>query len=157
MPVLKIKRVFVQSIYNSLKNTPPKDYPTTGEIKDTINGVLPALKEHIQEYHELFEEAEGLSLKVATKEVTEEEGQKLVDEINARFKAYNKEHGNDIVEVKFTDEGFKTIRTQFEREGWGAKWTANLEEFDEVMTAFADAAKKSDKKKAKKEEDEEAE
>ncbi len=70
---LKIKRVFAWTIFNNLKNTPPKDFPTTGEIKSTINEVLPALKSQVTYYIEAMEKAVGLAEKVASKEVTEEE------------------------------------------------------------------------------------
>ena len=138
---LKVKRIFAYSIYNSLRNTPPKDFPTTGEIKETIGNVLPSLKEHVTQYTDLTARAEGLSVKVAAKELTEEQSKKSVDGINVDWKKYTAEHGQEICEVKFSEEGFKTLRAQFEREKWGSKWTANLDEFSEVMAAFSEAGK----------------
>ena len=139
---LKLKRVFAYSIYNNLRNTPPKDYPTTGEIKETISSVMPAFKEHIGVYLDLVSDAEALSVKVAAKEITDKEGQAAVDKINKTWKEYSQEHGSEIVSIGFSEEGFKILRTQFERENWGNKWTANLDEYAEMLEAFTEAGKK---------------
>src|SRR3990167_1926436 len=133
---LKVKRVFVWSIYNNLRNVAPKDYPTTGEIKSTISDVLPALKEHVDEYISKTKAADDLSLQVVAKELTDEEAKTAVDKINNEWRVYNKEHGSEMVEVSLDDEGFKTLKAQFDREGWGKKWVANIEEFSELMEAF---------------------
>lgn len=133
---LKIKRVFAWTIFNSLRNTPPKDFPTTGEIKSTINEVLPALKSQVTYYIEAMEKAVGLAEKVASKEVTEEESKAAVDKLNDEWRVYNKEHGSELIEISLDDEGFKTLKAQFDRENWGKKWVANLEEFGELLQAF---------------------
>ena len=138
---LKTKRVFIYSIYNNLKNTPPKDYPTTEEIKTTISEILPAFKLHIGEYLEMLKKAEELSVSVAAKETTEAEVQPKIDEINASFKAYNKEHGHELVDVQLDGSVFTTLKGQFNRDDWGKKWLANIEEFSELMEAFANAEK----------------
>lgn len=138
---LKIRRVFVYSIYNKLRNTPPKDYPTTGEIKSTISVILPALKEQSSTYLEILGKAEDLSIKVAEKKVTEEEAQKMVNEYNEEFRNYGKEKGNEIVEISLDEEAFKVLKSQFDRENWGKNWVMNVEEFGELLTAFAEAEK----------------
>jgi len=138
---LKIKRVFAWAIYNNLKRTPPKDFPTTGEIRSTITDILPALKSHVFFYSEKIEEATELSIKVSLKEIGEEESKKAVEKINDDWKTYNKEHGEEIVEIPLDDEGFKTLKTQFEREGWGKNWIVTVEEFGELLEAFAEAGK----------------
>ena len=53
------------TIYNNLRNIPPKDFPTTGEIKSTISEVLPALKTHVSFYAEMMKKAEASAVKVA--------------------------------------------------------------------------------------------
>ena len=141
MNKLKIKRVFAYAIYNRLRNVPPKDYPTTAEIKSTISVILPALKEHLAEYLEKMKRAEDLSVKINSKELTEERIKAEVEAVNESFRTYNKEHGNDLVEVELDGEGLKTLRTQFERDNWGKNWLANIEEFSELADAFAEAGK----------------
>ena len=84
---LKIKRVFAWAIFDNLKRTAPKDYPTTGEIKSTISDVLPALKEHVKFYSEKIVEATELSDKGISKEVGEEEVKLAVDKINDEWRA----------------------------------------------------------------------
>ena len=138
---LKIRRVFAWAIYDNLKRIPPKDYPTTGEIKSTISDVLPDLKGHVVEYIKKIELATELSEKAAGKEITEDQVKEGVDKINEEWRNYNKEGGNDIVEVSLDDEGFKTLKAQFDREGWGKKWVANIDEFGELLEAFAEAGK----------------
>ena len=133
---LSIKRVFAWAIYNNLKNTPPKDYPTTGEIKSTISDVLPALKVHITSYADMIKEAEELSVQVVEKKLSEAEAKTAVDKINDAWRVYNKASGDDIVALELDEEGFNTLKTQFDREGWGKKWLANIEEFGELLTAF---------------------
>mgnify|MGYP001578594773 FL=1 len=142
---LKLKRVFAYTIYRSLKSTPPKEYPSTGEIKLTINDILPALKKNIEEYVKMSAKVDALSVKVQAKELKESELQGEVDKINEEFKDYNKEHGNEIVEVALDGESFTALKSQFERDDWGKTWVQNIEEFSELMDVFAEA-EKSDKK-----------
>jgi len=143
--LLKLKRVYIYAIYNSLRNTPPKDYPTTEEIKTTISDILPAFKTHISEYLELVKKAEELSVAVAAKEITEKEVAPKMDEINVKWRVYNKEHGQEIVDVQFDGSVFTTLKGQFNRNEWGTKWMANIEEFSELLEVFA-AAEKEEKK-----------
>jgi hypothetical protein len=138
---LKIKKVFAWTIYNSLKNTPPKDFPTTGEIKETISGILPAFKAFVSEYLELVVLVEEIHDQFSEKKITEEEKIKKIEEINEKFKVYNKEHAEDVCEIKLSEEVFKVLKTQFDRDNWGKKWVVNLEEFGELMVAFEEAAK----------------
>lgn|SRR3990167_8234542 len=138
---LKIRRIFAYTISNNLRSTPPKDYPTTAEIKATISTVLPALKEHISVYAEMMKKAEELAVRVRAKEIPENEMQGLLDAYNQEWRQYNKEHGDEIVEVVLDDEGFKTLKDQFDRENWGKKWVANIEEFGELEEALSEAGK----------------
>lgn len=138
---LNLKRIFVLSIHDNLKNTPPKDFPTTEEIKNTISHILPSLKEHIEEYGKLQEEAKELQLKLASKELSEEEVKHKVEDINARWKKYTSESGQDVCAVSLTPEAFTTLKSQYDRKDWGTKWTANLDEFAEVSEAFTEASK----------------
>lgn len=138
---LKIKRVYAYAVYNALRKTPPKDFPTTGEIKTTISDVLPALKEASAEYMNMVKQAEELAVKVAAKELSEEEAKTAVDKINEVWKAYTKEHGEEVVDIALESEAFTTLKAQFEREKWGTTWLANIEEFGEFSDAMIEAGK----------------
>ncbi len=59
-----------------------------------------------------------------------------MDKLNDEWRVYNKEHGSELIEISLDDEGFKTLKAQFDRENWGKKWVANLEEFGELLQAF---------------------
>lgn len=139
--ILKIKKVFVWTIYNSLKNTPPKDFPTTGEIKETISSVMPALKQHVPEYLNLLKKVEEVHEQFTEKKIKEDERDKKLNDINDEFRVYNKDHSGDLCELNLSEEGFKTLKTQFDRDNWGKKWVVNIEEFGELMQAFEEAAK----------------
>lgn len=155
MPIktLKIKKVFAYTIHRSLKATPPKEYPSTGEIKTTLSDILPALKVHIDEYLKLSARAEEVTSNAVLKDVTDEKTgvvSKIVSDepskaklevINEEWKKYNKEHGDEIVDVVLDGEGFKVLKEQFDRENWGKTWVVNIEEFSELMDAFAETAK----------------
>src|SRR3990167_871114 len=96
---LKIRRVFAWAIFDNLKRTPPKDYHTTGEIKSTISDVIPALTDAVAEYSARIIRAVELSEKAAAKEISEDEVKAGVDKINDEWRAYNRESGNDVVEI----------------------------------------------------------
>ena len=138
---LKIKRVYAYAVYNALRRVPPKDFPTTGEIKSTISDILPAFKGQISEYIVLVKQAEELAVKVSAKELSEDDAKKAVDAINEVWKTYTKEHGDEIVDIALESEAFTTLKAQFEREKWGTTWLANIEEFGEFSDAMLEAGK----------------
>lgn len=138
---LKTKRVFAYAVYNHLRNTAPKDYPTVAEIKSTISSILPALKESVAGYLELFSKVQDLADLVKGGKLSEEESRKSVEEMNAKWKEYNQVHGNEIVDVVLDEESLKTLKTQFERDKWGKNWFANIEEFAEFADSLAAAEK----------------
>ena len=146
---LKIKRVFAWVIYDNLRKIAPKDYPTTAEIKSTLSDILPALKPLVDPYISVLKRAEELqetiskqkNLEGEDKEIMEKETKKTIDGLNDEWKAYNKKEGTEIVDVVINDEGFKTLKAQFEREGWGKLWVTTVEEFGELLEAFTEGNK----------------
>jgi len=138
---LKIKRVLAWSVYNNLKSIPPKDYPTTGEIKSTLSDIMPVFKPAVDEYSKMMDRVTDVQEKLSNKEIDEKEVDKLVAEINKDWKAYNKVGGIEIIDIEISEEGLKTLKAQFEREGWGKKWVANIEEFGELLATFEAAVK----------------
>lgn len=138
---LKIKRTFAYVIYTSLRRIAPKDYPSTGEIKTTISDILPALKEHLSEYLGIIAGAEELNELVMSKSIEKEEIDKRVNAINDKFREYSSQHGKDVIDISLSEEAFKTLQTQFNREGWGKTWLANIDEFAELLEAFKEEGK----------------
>lgn len=138
---LKLRRIFVQAISNNLRNTAPKDYPTTAEIKATITEILPAMKEHVTEYAKVFEDARDVQAEFTDKKITQAEMDVKVAELNKRIVDYTRKEGQEVVEVALSADALKTLTEQFNREDWGKKWLQNLEEFAEVLTAFEEATK----------------
>jgi len=154
---LKIKRSFAWALYNNLKNTPPKEYPTTGEIKTTITDILPALKAQVGKYMEIMKDFEALvdegrNLAEVDKEATDEKKaanqkmiQEKVDKVNDDFRVYNKSEGVELIDVDLSDEAFKTLKQQFEREKWGKNWISSIEDFSELLDVFTDEKKEEGK------------
>src|SRR3990167_431589 len=138
---LKIKKVFIWTIYNSLKNIAPKDFPTTGEIKETITSILPKFKANVGEYIDLVKKISEAEELFNAKKITEDELKEKKAAVETEFKAYNKEHSGDLCELVLPEEAFKTLKAQFDRDNWGRRWVMNIEEFGELMVTFEEAAK----------------
>ena len=113
---LSVKRVYAYAVHNSLRKTPPKDFPSTGEIRKTITDIIPAFRVHVEEYQEMIKQAEELSVRLAAKELPEEEAKKAVDAIIDKWRVYNKEHGNEMVDVELSSEAYAMLKMQFERQ-----------------------------------------
>jgi hypothetical protein len=141
MKTIKTKRVFVWAMYDNLRRIPPKEYPTTQEIKSTLLDVMPVLKEQVPEYIEMMKEAEKISQTVGAKKLGEEEAKAAVEAINTKWKTYSEGPGIEMVELKLNEDGFKTLDDQFNRDGWGKQWIVNIEEFGELLSAFEEAKK----------------
>ena len=139
--ILKIKRLFAFVINSNLENTPPKAYPSTAEIKTTINDIIPALKENTEEYKKFSDKATEIRKAEFAKEMTKEESDKAVETVNKEWRAYTDGAGSEILEIKFSEEAFKVLKDQFERDDWGKNWTGNLTEFKEMSDAFTEAGK----------------
>ena len=138
---LSTKRVFAFAIYNALRNTAPKDYPTTAEIKSTISDVLPALKLHVEQYVTLQKRAIEIGESIAGNDAAAKAADPQIQAVQDEWKKYTKEHGSDIVGVELETEAFKTLKAQFNRDEWGTKWLASIEEFGELLAAFEAAEK----------------
>lgn len=139
--VLKIKRLQAWSIYNNLKTTQPKDFPSTGEIKETIISIMPALKNELEDYINLLKKVEDANEQFMAKKIDEKERNEKIDKINDEFREYNKTHAEEICNIELQDESLKVLKGQFERDNWGKKWVNNLEEFGELLLAFEEASK----------------
>ena len=146
---LKLKKIFVYTLYNNLKNTPAKVYPTTEEVLETLK-LLPKLKEPVQDYISLMLKVEdvhkeykpklkGLSDE-ETKKVSKEKKEKL-DKLNEEIIDYNSEHSADACEIKLDEATLKSLKAQFERNDWGKAWVVNIEEFGEILAALEEACK----------------
>lgn len=138
---LKLKRVFAWTIYNNLTNVPPKEYPTTEEIKATLNDILPEFEQHVGEYVKMNAEAKEVADQASAKKISESELRAKVDEINEKFREYSKKEGMEIIELKLNKDTLDILTKQFNREKWGTSWMVNIKEFAELDKAFADANK----------------
>lgn len=133
------KRRLAYAVYNSLKRIPPREYPSTEEIKIVLEDILPELKEHVIEYIEVVRKATAINSRM--EEFGRKKVEKMVADLNDKWKVYNKEHGLDDVKVDLDKDAIKTLTDQFNRDDakgqppmWGRSWFGNIEEFQ----VFAD-------------------
>ena len=61
--IIKTKRRLAHAVYNSLKRIPPREYPSTEEIKIVIEDILPELKQHVKEYIKVVGQASAINAK----------------------------------------------------------------------------------------------
>jgi len=138
MKTLKTKKVNVVICWNGLRNTPPREFPSVGEMESTAT-VLDLFKEVIPEFVEVLEQGEKLSLDVPEKEATEEQKKKIVEqrqEFIRKSSKLEKDRGNEEVVIDFEDNDFNTFFQQFER--WGRNWFFKLEPYLAFRTDIND-------------------
>ncbi len=131
---LKTKRRLLYAVYNSLKRIPPREYPSTEEIKIVLEDILPEFKKHVLEYIAVVRNATAVNARI--EEFGQEKVQKMVNKLNETWRIYNKDHGLDDIEVKLDKDAITTLTDQFKREDvkgqppiWGRSWFNNIEEF----------------------------
>lgn len=137
---LKLKRIFAFIIHNSLKNTPSKEY-ATGELKALITDIIPSLRKHIDQYVEMSKKVGDMKEKFESKEIKEEDLNSKISEINDEWKAYSKGAGSEVVDIVLSEESMKSLNSIFNKENGGKLWTSNIDEYAELMNAFAEAVK----------------
>ena len=146
---LTLNKIYCLTIYNNLRSTPSKDYPTTEEVKETIE-LLPKLKEQAQGYVDILKIRDDIYVEYKKKlkglsedeaKLVQEELNNKINEINEKIAEYSLEHAKDVCELKLSEDSLKVLKTQFERNGWGAKWVASVEEFGEILLALEEAGK----------------
>ncbi len=147
MKILKTKRIFLYSVYRALRETPPKEFPTTEEIKVTIDNILPALKEVSIGFTKALDGVDEVNREVRKKKITDKVATEKREKLANQFNEYNDEHGEDIVSIEFEDEHFKVFQEQFDRQGWGQTFLNSIEDYNELSTAFEEVS--SEKKKEK--------
>lgn len=140
--VFKTKRRLVQVVYSTLKNLPPKEFPTTEELKTTVSDILPALREHVEGYQSFVDEATEIQRERRNKKLTDEQVQKKVDEINERWNEFDQSKGDEEVAVELPEDAYKIFIDQFERENWGKNWFGDIESFVSFSNALEDVEEK---------------
>lgn len=133
------KRRLAYAVYNSLKRIPPREYPSTEEIKTVLEDILPAFKEHVIEYIDVVRKATAINARM--EEFGRAKVEKMVADLNEKWRVFNKEHGLDDIKIKMEEDAVKTLVDQFKRDDvkgqppvWGRSWFGNIEEFQ----VFAD-------------------
>jgi len=135
MKTLKTKKVNLVICWNGLKNTPPKLFPTIGEMEKTAD-ILELLKNAIPEFVEVLREGEKISEDIQAGKFAGEESLKVRRDFAKKSNALEQKVGNSEIPVEFENETFNTFFQQFER--WGKEWFVKLEPylaFRKEMTA----------------------
>ena len=141
MKKLELKKVSVAIVWNGLKTTPPKEFPTIGEI-ESASKVIDELKESIPEFVKIIEEGEAIGNEMAKGKITPEL-QKKREEYLKKTNEIESKNGKDIVKIELEDEDFKVFFQQCER--WGKNWFNRIDgllDFRKVLTAANSEPKK---------------
>ena len=141
MKKLELKKVAVAIVWNGLKTTPPKEFPTIGEI-ESASKVIDELKESIPEFVKIIEEGEAIGNEMAKGKITPEL-QKKREEYLKKTNEIESKNGKDIVKIELEDEDFKVFFQQCER--WGKNWFNRIDgllDFRKVLTAANSEPKK---------------
>ena len=126
MKILKTKRANIAICWSGLKNTPPKDFPSVGEMEKTTD-ILAVLKESISEFVKILEEGEKLNADIITTKLTTGEINEKKADFQKRATLLEEEIGEQEVSIEFEDEIFNTFFQQIER--WGKFWFIKLEPY----------------------------
>ena len=118
MKNLELKKVSIAIAWNGLKGTPPREFPTIGEIESASN-VLDKLKETIPEFVEIIEEGEAIGNEMMGGEMTPELQKRREEYLKKTIEIENK-HGKEIVKIELEDEEFNAFFQQCER--WSKNW-----------------------------------
>ena len=132
MKTLKTKRVFAYAIMGALNNVPPSLYPSTDEIKTTINDIIPALTTVCTEYVRMNGVAMDIQKQIKRNKLDKEEGQKQLDVVKEEWDAYQEASGEEVVDIELTQGAFTVLSDQFNRTDaqnprlWGRNWLGNI-------------------------------
>ncbi|OIO42837.1 hypothetical protein AUJ63_01765 [Candidatus Pacearchaeota archaeon CG1_02_35_32] len=118
MKNLELKKVSIAVVWNGLKSTPPKEFPTIGEI-ESASKVLDKLKETIPEFVKIIEEGEAIGNEIMSGKMTPELQKRREEYLKKTIEIENK-HGKEIVKIELEDEEFNAFFQQCER--WSKNW-----------------------------------
>jgi len=118
MKNLELKKVSIAIVWNGLKGTPPREFPTIGEIESASN-VLDKFKEAIPEFVKIIEEGENIGNEMMRGKMTPELQKRREEYLKKTTEIENK-HGKEIVKIELEDEEFNAFFQQCER--WSKNW-----------------------------------
>jgi len=118
MKNLELKKVSIAIVWNGLKGTPPREFPTIGEI-ESASKVLDKLKETIPEFVKIIEEGEAIGNEMMRGKMTPELQKRREEYLKKTTEIENK-HGKEIVKIELEDEEFNAFFQQCER--WSKNW-----------------------------------
>ena len=120
---LELKKVSVAIAWNGLRGTPPKEFPTMGEI-ESASKVIEELKEAIPEFVKIIEEGEAIGNQMMMGKMTPEL-QKRREEYLKKTNEIESKNGKEIVKIKLENEDFKNFFQQCER--WSKNWFGRID------------------------------
>ncbi|NCO11884.1 hypothetical protein GW924_04795, partial [Candidatus Pacearchaeota archaeon] len=122
---LELKKVFIAIVWNGLKSTPPKEFPTIGEI-ESASKVLDKLEEAVPEFVKIIEEGEVIGNEMMGRKMTPELQKRRGEYLKKTNEIENK-HGKEIVKIELEDEDFNAFFQQCER--WSKNWFGRINGF----------------------------
>ena len=143
MKKLELRKVSVAIAWNGLKTTPPKEFPTMGEIESASN-VIEAMKEVIPEFVKIIEEGEAIGNEMMGGKMTPEL-QKRREEYLKKTSEIESKNGKEIVKIDLEDEDFKNFFQQCER--WAKNWFNRIDGLIDFRKELTKANSEPKKKK----------
>ena len=125
MKILELKKVSIAVVWNGLKSTPPKEFPTIGEI-ESASKVLDKLKETIPEFVKIIEEGEAIGNEIMSGKMTPKLQKRREEYLKKTIEIENK-YGKEIVKIELENEEFNAFFQQCER--WAKNWFNKIDGF----------------------------
>jgi hypothetical protein len=144
MKKIELKKVAAAIVWNGLKSTPPKEFPTMGEI-ESASRVIEDIEKAIPEFVDIIKGGEEIK-----NEMMKSVGQKLPASLQKKREEYMRKStevetkkGKEMVKIEFEDDDFNNFFQQCER--WGKNWFTNIGGLMEFRKCLTDANSKPKK------------
>lgn len=127
MKTLATKRIYAYIVYSNLKRTPPKEYPDTNELVETVDNILPVLEVASADFVGYRKRADEINNKVGSGQLKQEDGQDQILALQKEVRVYELEKGEEVTSAEFEKAAFDILYQQFDR--WGKTWFEKVEDY----------------------------
>jgi hypothetical protein len=142
MKILKTKKKHAHTVYFRLKNIRPALFQNIEEMKVLQESILPPLKGSVSEFLSSEEKIDEVRRKFNLKEIDEVKLRDEIVSINKGIEAVALERGDEIVEIRFENDGFNKLLDFFTRwakdQGEGEQQKGWFQNIDDYLALWAD-------------------
>ena len=130
MKSISTKKIYAYIIFSRLKATPPKEYPDTNEMVETVDNILPAFEKVSGEFMDFRKQADDINSAVSAGRMQAPDAQEKLGQMQKEVRAFELDHADELVTVELETAAFTALMQQFER--WGKNWFDRVEDFVSV-------------------------